>query len=108
MALAPTPENLRAEIARHRINKTDLALEIDMHPNLLSMYLNASRPMHEWAMNNIALGINRMVGVRILATMQDGYMKGRPGPIPGTQYKRSPLRPKAQARATGRRRRATA
>ena len=108
MALAPTPENLRAEIARHRLNKTDLALEIDMHPNLLSMYLNAIRPMHEWAMNNIALGINRMVGAKILATMQDSYMKGRPGPIPGTHYKRSPLRPKAKARPSGRRRRTVA
>lgn len=78
--LERTPANLRAEIARYQITRTELAEYIRMNPGQLSNYLNELLPEREWAMHNIAFGINQFAGLRIfpVRTKLMRPPKGRP------------------------------
>lgn len=66
--LAKTPQNFRAEIARHRLAQIDLCKTIGMNTSFLSNLLNEDTRMYEWSANNIAWGINRLVGSKIFET----------------------------------------
>lgn len=66
MALAPTPENFRAEMARHCLTRRDICDVIGMNPNLFSGFVNGTRPLMGWAAHNIGYGINLVTGLRLL------------------------------------------
>jgi hypothetical protein len=86
--LAPTPENFRAEIARHYLDRASICQHNGMHPNELSMYINGVRPLTGWAAHNIGYAINRATDMMIFdVDMSKGAIKatrGRPPvPLPG-------------------------
>jgi len=58
----PTPDNLRAEMARHHVTRAAIGQRIAMHVNLLSMYLTGHRPLQSWAAHNIGCAINDLAG----------------------------------------------
>ena len=66
MALAPTPENFRAEMARFNIKRKDLASAIHMNRGSLSEYLTGTMQLTGWAAHNIGMGINILTGYRLL------------------------------------------
>lgn len=66
MALAPTPENFRAEMARFGITRTQLFTAIKMNRSNLSQYLTGSKQLPGWAAHNIGMGINILTGLRLL------------------------------------------
>lgn len=66
--LAKTPDNFRAEIARHRIAQVDLAAEIKMNASFLCNLIHEDTRLYEWAANNIAWGINKITGQKIFET----------------------------------------
>lgn len=80
--LSPTPENFRAEMARHRLTRDALSEIIGMHPNQLSMFLNGVRPLSGWAAHNIGYAFNTTTGQKIFnINMEVGPVKppmGRP------------------------------
>ena len=82
--LACTPENFRSEIARHRLSREAVGSLIGMHPNQLSMFVNAGRPLTDWAAHNIGWAINMTTGLMIFnVTMSLGPVeppRGRPRP----------------------------
>jgi hypothetical protein len=65
MALHPTAENFRSEIARWRLRREDICQHIGMNHNTMTMYVNGVRPLADWAAHNIGLGINRATGRRL-------------------------------------------
>lgn len=67
MALAPTPENFRMEIARHRLSQRALAASIGMNPDQLRMILSEAKPLYRWAAHNIGLSINQATGTYTFA-----------------------------------------
>lgn len=69
--LLPTAENLRVEMARHRIRRESIADLIGMNPNLISMYINNSRRLSAWAAHNLGYAINRLLGKRIFDVNMD-------------------------------------
>lgn len=71
MYLRGDPASYRAEMARHGITRTELADQIGMNRQQLSMLLAGSRPMRAWAAHNIGLGINRLVGRPIFDVADD-------------------------------------
>lgn len=66
MALAPTPENFRAEMARFGVSRTQLFSAIKMNRSNLSQYLTGSKQLPGWAAHNIGMGINIITGLRLL------------------------------------------
>lgn len=66
MAIAPTPENFRAEMARHGLTRKELCESIGMHPNQWSQYVTGTRPLQGWAAHNIAYAINQAAGLKVL------------------------------------------
>jgi hypothetical protein len=66
LALSPTPENFRVEIARYRLSKRELAEAIGMHPTLLARFLSGTKPLYRWAAHNIGTGINLLTGERVM------------------------------------------
>jgi hypothetical protein len=66
MALAPTPENFRAEFARHCLTRRLVADLIDMHPNMLTGFVTGNRVLRGWAAHNIGIGINLATGLRLI------------------------------------------
>lgn len=63
--LSPTPDNLRSEIARHRITRSEICRRIGMHENALTMLVNGVRPLSDWAGHNIAWAVNQITGLAI-------------------------------------------
>ena len=63
--LATTPENFRSEMARHRLSREAIAGLIGMHENELSMFVNAVRPLSDWAGHNIGWAINHSTGMAV-------------------------------------------
>ncbi len=43
--MSPTPDDLRAEIARHQVNRYVLAGRVGVHPGRLGAMLNGKVPM---------------------------------------------------------------
>lgn len=83
MALAPTPENFRAELARHCLTRKLVAELIAMHPNLFSQLVNGTKPLRGWQAHNIGLGINLATGLRLIDVDEDAGIlpappRGRP------------------------------
>lgn len=66
MALAPIPDNFRAEMARFGITRMKLYQAIKMNRSNLSQYLTGSKQLPGWAAHNIGLGINLLTGLRLL------------------------------------------
>ena len=62
MALAPTPENFRAEIARYSLSRNELCSLIGMHPDVWSRFVTGRRPLQGWAAHNIGWAINTATG----------------------------------------------
>jgi hypothetical protein len=85
LMLAITPDNLRAEIYRHRLDRESICEPIGMHVNALSMYVNGLRPIPGWAAHNIGWAINATTGIRIFDIDMDiGPVeppRGRPSPL---------------------------
>lgn len=80
--IAPTPDNFRAEMARHRLNRAAISEAIGMHPNELSMFLNGVRPLAGWAAHNIGWAFNHTTGQMLFGVNMDAGPvtppKGRP------------------------------
>jgi hypothetical protein len=85
MPSQPTPENLRSEMARRKLKRSDVCEQIGMHPNALTMYLNETRPLTAWAAHNIGYGINAACGLFVV--MVDMSV----GVLPMQDVFRSPL-----------------
>lgn len=66
MALAPTPENFRAEMARFGIKRIELYTTIKMNRSNLSQYVSGSKQLPGWAAHNIGMGINLLTGLRLI------------------------------------------
>jgi hypothetical protein len=66
MALAPTPENFRAEIARHLLSRRVICQVIGMNPNLFSQFVSGTKPLQGWAAHNIGIGINAVTGLKLI------------------------------------------
>jgi hypothetical protein len=79
---AITPENLRAEISRHMLDRQSICDQIGMHVNSLSMYVNGIRPIPGWAAHNLGWAINTVTGLLLFdVDMQIGPLeppRGRP------------------------------
>jgi hypothetical protein len=67
VALRCTPDNFRAELARNQIQVKELADVIGMNKVMLGNFLAETRPMFPWAIHNIGLGINLMLGRYLFA-----------------------------------------
>lgn len=82
---AVTPENLRAEMNRHKLDRQAICDPIGMHVNALSMYANGLRPIPGWAAHNIGWAINATTGIRLFdIDMNIGPLeppRGRPSPL---------------------------
>jgi transcriptional regulator with XRE-family HTH domain len=63
--LTPSADHFRAEIARHRLSRVEIAELIGMNVNQLSEYCSGARTIPLWARYNIAYGINRAVGYSV-------------------------------------------
>jgi hypothetical protein len=63
--LTPSADHFRAEIARHRLTRVDIANRIGMNVNQLSEYCSGARTIPLWARHNIAYGINWVLGYRV-------------------------------------------
>lgn len=63
--LDPSPENIRAEMARYRITRPELCDRIGMHHNTFSNYVGGHRRMPKWAEHNICYTINEITGRRV-------------------------------------------
>jgi len=66
--LEPTASNFRAELARHRLRKEDVASIANMHPTAFSNYLVEQRTMTQQAAERIASAINASVGYPLFST----------------------------------------
>lgn len=69
--LPPTAANLRAEIARAKIQVQDVASELGMHPNTLYMWLNEVRPISLKNQQRVVLEINRVLGEDVFSLPTD-------------------------------------
>lgn len=82
---AVTPENLRAEISRHLLDRQSICDQIGMHVNALSMYVNGIRPIPGWAAHNMGWAINTVTGLLLFdVDMQIGPLEtplGRPSAV---------------------------
>ena len=82
MALAPNAENIRSEIARHRLSREAVGSLINMHVNQVSMFANGIRPLSDWASHNLGWAINTTTGLMIFGVdMERGPVRaprGRP------------------------------
>jgi hypothetical protein len=97
--LACTPENFRAEMARYRITRTDLAGLTGLHPNVISMFVSGSRNMTEDAAYNLGWAVNTATGFYVFnVDMRAGPVRLIRGRRP-----RRPLVKKARKRTTTRR-----
>lgn len=63
--IPPSPENLRAELARHQLTRAVICDVIGMSPNAMTNYLTADKEIPYWAGHNLGYGINRVTGLRI-------------------------------------------
>lgn len=80
MALAPTPENFRAEIARHMLIRKQIGEAIGMRSNRVVDYVNGVLPLTGWAAHNIGLGINEMTGLRVFDVDEEkGFIRPKRG-----------------------------
>src|SRR5262245_56201399 len=71
MVLVPSAENIRSEVARHRLSREAVCSLIGMHVNMYSMFANGIRPMTEWAAHNIAWSINTPTGMMLFGIDMD-------------------------------------
>ena len=82
MAIVPSAENVRSEMARHRLSREAVCDPIGMHRNQFSMFANGVRPMTGWAAHNIGWSINQTTGMKIFdVDMDQGPVRaprGRP------------------------------
>lgn len=85
IGIPPTAENLRAEIARHKLTRQAICTINGMNLNQLSNYLNSDRLIPLWAGHNIGFAVNVATGLRIF-----GIEMGRGLMIPREQGVRSP------------------
>lgn len=58
MALHPTPENFRAQMAKNMLTRKAVCELIGMNVNQFTNYVNGNVPLTGWAAHNIALGLN--------------------------------------------------
>lgn len=63
--ITPSPENFRAEIARHQLTRPLIAELLGMHVNSVSNYVCGYREPAPWLNHNIGYAINRLTGIRI-------------------------------------------
>lgn len=82
MTIACTPENFRAEMARHRLSREAVCSTIGLHPNGFSNFVNGHRPLAAWAAHNLGWGFNTATGMMIFNVDMDlgpvRAPKGRP------------------------------
>lgn len=71
MALSPTPENFRGEIARQRLTRKDVCQHIGMNVNTLTMFTSGVRPLTSWAAHNIGWAINYETDKNLFAVNMD-------------------------------------
>jgi hypothetical protein len=96
MALQPTPENFRAEIARFYLTRADVCEPIGMNLNTLTMYVNGVRPLTGWAAHNIGYGINKATGRQLIdVNMARGVLRS---PVGRRPYADTPAAPKPRQR----------
>lgn len=89
MALHPSSENLRAELARFMIRQYEITEVIGMKQSMLSDFLTGRRRLTGWAAHNIGWGINHVTGKQLLAVdMELGLLKPKKGRRPGYQRRR--------------------
>ena len=108
--ITPSPDNFRAEMARHRLTRTIVAELLGMHVNQLSMYVTELVPLPFWARHNIAYAINRATGLRIFEVeMGRGLMLKEHASTGSTRKPRDPrntvVLPATKRRKSTRRRR---
>lgn len=60
-----TPENLRAEMYRHKLTRAAVCDLIGMHVNAFSMYVNGVRPIPGWAAHNMGWAMNTATGLML-------------------------------------------
>lgn len=96
MALQPTPENFRAEIARFGLTRADVCESIGMNVNTLTMYVNGVRPLTGWAAHNIGYGINKATRRQLIdVNMGRGVLRPTVGRKP---YASTPAAPRPRRR----------
>ena len=85
MTLTCTPENFRAEMARHRLDRKTVCSLIGLHENSFSMYINGIRPLSAWSGHNIGWGFNTATGMMLFNVDMDlgpvRAPRGRPNGI---------------------------
>lgn len=83
MAVAPTPDNFRAEIARRNLRRAELCVLIGMNPTAWSQFVSGTRPLQGWAAHNIGFAINTACKLKVIdVDMEIGV---RTPPRPGKQ-----------------------
>lgn len=80
MALHPTPENFRAQIAKNMLSRGAVCDIIGMNRNQLTNYINGNIPLTGWAAHNIGYGINMATSSRLFSVDESlGLITPRPG-----------------------------
>ena len=102
--ITPSPENIRAEMARHQLSRPVIGKLLKFHVNSISNYVGGYRKMPPEVAHNLGYAINRLTGIRVFnVEMGRGIL-----PLPGPGNRGAGRKPGVRLHAPRRKQRARA